>query len=135
MILCDAAQSAPDGKLHILGAGWSQTGSPTAPMALAVMVKVPWDRANQKIKMAFSLLDADGSPVVLPTPLGPKTLGSEAEMEVGRPAGLPHGSSIDASFALNVGSLPLQPGRYEWRLLIGGDDKVQAPFTVRAGTA
>lgn len=132
LILCDAAQAAPDGKLHMLGAGWSLTGTPTAPMALAVLIKVPWDRANQKIKMRFSLLDSDGQPVLVQTPVGPQGISSEGEIEVGRPAGLAHGSPIDASFALNVSPIPLQPGRYEWRMDLGEDDQFHAAFTVRS---
>ena len=41
LILCDAAQ-AESGKVHMLGAGWSITGSPSAPHAVAVLIKVPW---------------------------------------------------------------------------------------------
>ena len=66
VILCDAAVADPGGKVHMLGAGWSMTGSPTAPQAVAVLMKIPWDRANQKIPMALRLLDADGKPVKLP---------------------------------------------------------------------
>ncbi len=130
MILCDAAQSDPAGKLHMLGAGWSVTGTPTAPQAVAVLIKVPWDRANQALPMRLQLLDADGHAVLLSSPVGQSPLSVQSTVEVGRPPGLPPGSSIDASFALNVQPLPLQPGRYEWRLELA-EQSFSAFFLVR----
>ena len=132
VILCDAAVADPGGKVHMLGAGWSTTGSPTAPQAVAVLMKIPWDRANQKIPMALRLLDADGGPVKLSGPTGEvQPIENRAELEVGRPPGLAHGSPIDASLALNVAPMPLPPGRYEWRLELG-DQTFSASFQVRS---
>jgi uncharacterized protein DUF6941 len=132
IILCDAAVADPSGKVHMLGAGWSVTGTPTAPQAVAVLMKIPWDRANQRLPMALRLLDADGTPVSLDGPDGPQVIESRGEVEVGRPPGLAPGSPIDASFALNVQSMPLQPGRYEWRLELA-DQTFGASFQVRNG--
>lgn len=129
LILCDAAVSDPAGKLHMLGAGWSVVGTPTAPHAIAVLARIPWDRANQKISWSLSLLDSDGRAVILPTPEGEQRIGQEASMEVGRPPGITHGSPLSASFALNVPSLPLEPGRYEWRLKIA-ETELTAAFEV-----
>ena len=63
LILCDAAVADPAGKLHMLGAGWSLTSTPTAPQAVAMLIKIPWDRANQKLHFALRLLDPDGKQV------------------------------------------------------------------------
>jgi hypothetical protein len=126
LILCDAAVADPAGKVQMLGAGWSITSTPTAPHAVAVLMKVPWDRSNQKLPMKLDLLDSDGHPVVLAG--NPITAGGE--IEVGRPPGLAAGSMLDAAFALNVPSLPLQPGRYDWRLDFAGTIVV-ATFTAR----
>ena len=128
LILCDAAQ-ASSGKVHMLGAGWSITGSPTAPHAVAVLMKVPWDRANQPMPLRLQMREADGSPVSVPTPEGAISIAAEAKIEVGRPPGLAPGSMLDASFALNVPSLPLVPGRYEWRLMLA-EQEFFASFTV-----
>lgn len=129
MILCDAAQADQSGKLHMLGAGWHMTGSPTAPQAVAVMIKVPWDRTNQKIPITLRLLDSDGKAVCLPTPNGSSALEIKTLVEVGRPAGIAHGSYIPAAFAVNVGSMPLTPGRYVWHLTAGETER-QEPFQV-----
>jgi len=130
LVLCDAAQ-AESGKVHMLGAGWSITGSPSAPHAVAVLIKVPWDRSNQPMSLKVQMHEADGSPVSISTPEGPLTVGTEAQIEVGRPPGLAPGSMLDASFAFNIPSLPLPPGRYEWRLTLAEHEQV-ASFTVRA---
>jgi hypothetical protein len=96
LILCDAAQADPAGKVHMLGAGWSMTRSPTAH-AVAVLIKVPWDRANQKLPLKLILLDSDGHPVRLDTSEGPAEIMSAGEIEVGRPPGLASGSMLDAA--------------------------------------
>lgn len=132
IILCDAAQADPmGGKVHMLGAGWSRMPSPTTPHAVVVLLKIPWHRANEKLPMALELRTADGPPVELKTADGNAQVGVRTEIEVGRPPGLPHGSTLDASFALNVGALPLVPGRYEWHLTLA-DREFGASFTVSA---
>lgn len=132
LILCDAAQADPSGKLHMLGAGWSITGIPTGPHAVAILVKVPWDRANQKIHGKLTLVDSDGRPVELPTPDGGRTtIVMDVDLEVGRPPGLEHGSMIDAAMAFNVGPLPLPSGRYQWRLDLG-EQHFAASFAARS---
>jgi hypothetical protein len=129
LILCDAAQADPaTGKVHMLGAGWSRTSTP-APHAVAVLVKVPWDRSNQKLHLTLELHDADGNVVAFDTPGGRQPVVAEGDVEVGRPVGLAPGSPLDASFALNVAPLPLAPGRYNWHLSIAEEERV-ASFTV-----
>jgi hypothetical protein len=125
ILLCDAAQADPSGKVHMLGAGWSITTSPTHPSAIAVLIKVPWDRANQKLTTALTLEDADGKPPAM------AALSSEGIIEVGRPPGLDPGTPIDAAFQVTIPSLPLPPGRYTWRLKIA-EQEFTASFQVRA---
>jgi len=129
LILCDAAQAEPSGKVHILGAGWSITSSPTSH-AVAVLIKVPWDRANERIPLKLTLLTADGFPVELPAMDGRARIEQRGTIEVGRPPGLTPGSQLDASFALNIPPLPLAPGRYEWRLELA-ECVLSSSFSVR----
>lgn len=130
LILCDAAQAdSGSGKVHMLGAGWSVTSSPSSH-AVALLIKVPWDRANERLSLALELRDADGQPVVLTMPEGNAAVRAQGELEVGRPAGIAPGSALDASFALNVPPLPLAPGRYEWHVTVAGQI-FSAFFTVR----
>ena len=134
MLLADAAQ-AVDGKLYVLGGGWSITGPAPAPFAIAVKVEVPWDQAARRHALRLELLDADGDPVLLPTVDG----GSEAVVieqafETGIPPGLKPGTPLDFAFAINFGPLPLAPdGRYEWRMSIDGvaHDEWRLAFSTR----
>lgn len=69
MMLADHAAAA-DGKLYINGGGWSIIGPAPTPGAIALSVKVPWDEREHMHEMLIELLDADGQPVLVPTPLG-----------------------------------------------------------------
>lgn len=130
LILCQsAAADSSQGTLHMLGAGWSITNSPTMPQAVALLIKVPWDRANQQLHIVVELLDADGSTVELAGPKVPQPVRAEADLEVGRPPGIAHGSPLDAAMALNFPALPLQPGRYQWRVSVA-DTTESESFTV-----
>ncbi len=131
LLLADSAQVA-DGKLYVLGAGWQFTGPQPGPMAVAVILDVPWDMANQSIRFELQLLDEDGAPVVLPDG---GAIGVSGEVEVRRPPGHPPGAPFSAPLALNIQPLPLPPGRsYEWRLSVQDEHQGtwSLPFRVRA---
>jgi hypothetical protein len=133
LLLADAAQVTPDGKLHALGIGWTHTGSPvTAPSAIAFILHVPWSETNRKITWTLDLLDADGKPVILQTgPESTTTIHMQQEIEVGRPPGTKPGSAINAPFAMMVSPMPLDPDRtFVWVLRIG-DREWRASFTTR----
>lgn len=127
VLLCDAAVGDPTGKMHMLGAGWSITGTPTAPAAVVVLLKVPWDRAGGKLPVLLRLVDADGHPVTIDG----RTVGLRQEMAVGRRPEVQPGVPVDASFALNLGPMTLPPGRYRWLLDID-EEQWSAGFTVLA---
>ena len=114
MMLADAAQQV-GGKLYILGGGWSTTGSPTAPMAVAIKIEVPWDRTNVDTTGAWPW----STPTVVPSrrrTTAPSR--SPVSWRSAAPPGLPDGTPLDAPLVVSFGSMPLQPGRYEWRLEI-----------------
>jgi hypothetical protein len=117
MLLADSAQ-AVGGKLYILGGGWSLIGPAPTPMALAIKIDLPWDRANIKHHWRLELLDVDERPVRVDTGIDGERqpLFLEGELEVGRPPGLKAGTALDIPLAINLGPLPLEPGRqYQWR--------------------
>ncbi len=123
MMLCDAAQVA-DGKLYILGGGWSMTGPDPVPSAIALKIDVGWHEAEQPHHWELYLEDADGQPVLVNTPEGDHPIEVRGEFTVGRPPGIPEGSPIDVALAVNLGPLPLTPGtRYTWRISIDGDSQ------------
>jgi hypothetical protein len=69
MLLCDAAQVS-DGKLYILGGGWSMTGPDPVPSAVALKIDVDWHEAETSHHWELFLEDADGRPVFMETPDG-----------------------------------------------------------------
>jgi Family of unknown function (DUF6941) len=134
VLLCDSAQVA-EGKLNILGGGWSICGPGPVQMALAIKIDVPWDQANRPHSFSLWLQEADGQPVTLPGPEGDQPLRSDGQFETGRPAGLPEGVALDVPLALNFGALPLPPrSRFTWKLEIDGDTEEgwEVSFTTRA---
>jgi hypothetical protein len=134
MLLCDHAQSA-DGKLNLLGGGWSVTGPQPSPFGIAILFQVPWDRANELHQFRLELLDADGRAFMIEGgPEGEQPVRVEGSFETGRPAGLRPGTPIDFPFAMNSGPLPLPPGsRFEWRLTVDDQthDDWRLAFTTR----
>jgi hypothetical protein len=133
LMLADSAQ-AVENKLYVLGGGWSQAGPDPFPSAIALHIKVPWDQANITHTLTLELVDSDGNAFTVPGTDGAEPLVVRSEFEVGRPPGTTPGTSIDLSFALNIGPLPLPPGRrYEWRLSIGEEshENWRLPFSVR----
>jgi hypothetical protein len=133
IMLADAAE-AVNGKLYVLGGGWSMTGPDPAPMALAIKIEVPWDQTNREHQCRLELIDSDGEPVLTETPDGEQPVVFEAGFEIGRPAGLKPGTPLDLPLAVTVPPLPLEAGgRYEWRLSIDGesDDDWRVAFSTR----
>lgn len=133
MLLADAAQVA-DGKLYILGGGWSITGPVPMPSAVAVKVEVDWNEVDELHHWELFLVDEDGHPVMVDTPEGSRALEVRGDFQVNRPEGLPPGSPVDFSLAVNMGPLPLAAGkRYRWNLAIDGqaDESWAVSFSTR----
>lgn len=140
MLLADYVQVS-DGKLTVVGGGWSLTGPDPTPFGIAILVHVPWDQANRRHTLRLELIDSDGRAVTVPAPDGeagdgePIVFLNDIEFEVGRPAGIKPGTPLELPLAVNSGPLPLEPGgRYEWRLSINGegDEDWRLAFSVRS---
>ncbi|CAN5611767.1 hypothetical protein BH23CHL8_BH23CHL8_18870 [soil metagenome] len=119
MLLCDAVQEA-NGKLFILGGGWTYIGPEIGPMGVAILMEVPWADANKKHHFKLTLCNTDMAPVAV----GPEgqIMQMEGEIEVGRPPGAPVGNPFMVPLALNVAPLPLAPdARFLWVLEVDGD--------------
>lgn len=136
VLLADSAQAA-EGKLYVLGGGWTDTpltpDGHTIPHALAVLVHVPWDEATRPHQLTAKLRDVDGHQVEIGDE--PEPVEFAMDFEVQQPPDAPAGTALPASFALNMGPLPLRPGRYSWDLCVDDSPLQQADvsFTVREG--
>jgi hypothetical protein len=118
LIVADGAQ-AVGGKLYVMGGGWSHLwlpafpGRPPIPFAVALALRVPWNRTNQRFVFALDLKDADGQRVGDEPPV-------TGEMEQGRPPGLTPGSDQRVVLAFPIGSVFPKPGRYRFEVLVDG---------------
>jgi hypothetical protein len=129
LLLADAAQVA-DRKLFVMGGGIALIGPRPQPLAVAVLVEVPWDRANIKHAWQLELVDADGNPVMAND--RPVLVGGE--FEAGRPAGIEAGTPLPVPMAINFSGLPVKPGEsYQLRFAVDGttEPEWQTRFSVR----
>ena len=128
LLLADSAQVA-DNKLFILGGGLALVPPTPAPLAVAVKIDVPWDRAGRVHDWKLELLDADGMPVLI----ADRPVIVQGQFEVGRPDALAPGTPLPMPLAVNFSGLALPAGqRFAWRLVIDNDTEPewQAGFTV-----
>jgi len=133
MLLADSAQVA-DGKLYILGGGWSVTGPEPVPSAVAIKVAVDWHEFNASHHWELILEDADGKLVQFETPEGTQTIEVRGDFSTSTPDDVPQGTPVDVPIAVNFGPIPLTPGsRFTWRLVIDGESLPGASvsFTTR----
>jgi hypothetical protein len=129
-LLCDSAQVA-DGKLYVLGGGWSLTGPGPFIHALALRIEVPWTSANQSHTLRAVLTNEDSSPVKVGGEDG-EEIAFENEFEIGRPPGIKQGTALDVPIAVNIGPLALAPGQaYSWELSIDGTPLKRVHFQTR----
>jgi hypothetical protein len=128
-LLCDYVQVA-DGKLYILGGGWSLCGPGPFTHGLAIKVDVPWHEANRRHYLEGVLLNADGQPVHVGEP--PTEWRFRIDFEVGRPPGLLPGSPLDVPLAVNFPPLQLPPGAaYFWAISLNGQEVCRVRFATR----
>jgi hypothetical protein len=128
MILADAAQVA-DGKLSVLGGGIAVVPPTPQPMALALVVTVPWSRADEIIPWVCELLDLDGMPVMA----GDVPVLVNGQVAAGRPEGWPETQPLNVPVVISFNGLPLEPGKsFVWRLAIDGasDERWTVRFSV-----
>lgn len=130
VMLCDSAQVA-DGKLYILGGGWSLCGPGPFQHALAIKIEVPWNEANRPHKLEAILQDEDNKPVNIGNPPAPVKF--DGTFEVGRPPRLPAGTPLDFVLAVNLGPMELPKGAgYSWIVTVDGSEAGKSRFRTRA---
>jgi hypothetical protein len=112
MVVADAATAA-EGKHYIHGAGWDTIFAQQFPavhssIAVAFLLRVPWNDTNSPCRVEVDLLDADDRSI-LPNPPGP--LGGP--ITVGRPPNVTPGNDLLAPFVFNLAGTTFNgPGDY-----------------------
>ena len=119
LILCDAAQVAPDSKLYTLGAGLTFIGRPVAAgpqattlppsrFALAAGFLIDWNDTNEPLSVRVAIEDDDNHPLVQ----------LQAQLVVGRPPQAPPGMEQRALLALPIMMQFPKAGPYHARATI-----------------
>lgn len=132
MLLADAAQVA-EGKLSVLGGGIAVVPPTPQPLALAMIVTVPWSRADETIPWVCELLDTNGMPVMA----GDVPVLVNGQVAAGRPEGWPETQPLNVPVVISFNGLPLTPGAsFIWRLAIDGasDERWAISFSVAQDT-
>jgi hypothetical protein len=129
LLLCDYAE-AVNGKLYVMGGGWSILFAADRPvnMSVAALIAVPWDQTNRPHQIALELLTDDGAAVE--SEGNPVAL--RGQFEVGRPPGVKPGTSFNTPFVWNISGLVLAGGGYQWKLSVDGDPRASRAFVVTA---
>ena len=126
-ILADGAQEA-DGKLYVLGGGWDRLTvkslpAPLVTAALAIVLSVPWNEANETIRFEIFLVHEDEAP-------GPEPwIGGE--LVTGRPADAVPGMDLPVRLAFPTAGVVLKAiGGHAFVLMVNGQEKARAKFRV-----
>ena len=136
VLLADAAQSDPSGKVHALGLGWTVIDAPTTqPMAVVVLVGFEnrAEVADGPHEIVLRLLDADGSPFTPPDAHEPIAVRAALDMGPGPDEALDGPSTAPLVVSIGPG-LPLEPSRrYRWEAEVDGraEQAAGAAFVTR----
>ncbi len=129
LILADAAQVS-QGKLFLLGGGWdvlnvNQVFPYSQQIGLAVSFRVAWNETNEKHNVEVQVETEDGTELA--------KIG--AQLEVGRPPGIPVGTEQRAQIAANFPIRFDKPGVFAVVARIEGQDTSRTVFRVVGGKA
>jgi hypothetical protein len=126
LITADAA-SISEGKINMLGAGWTRVSAGLANFCVVVRLDIPWSMTNTEIDWSLDLTDEDGR-IYEPNEVSGR-LHLEGQVQVERPADMTHGASLEAPLVIPFIQLPLRQGALEWRFQIA-NTVATYPFSV-----
>lgn len=131
LLLAHAAE-VQNSLLYAIGVGWTQIGPAPSPFAIAAVVEVGWDETSRRHAFEIVFEDADGHPIMVPTPAGDQPFRLPAEFAVGRPPDAVQGTSFIVPIALNIQPVQLPPGRRcVVKALVDGEVLDELFFAVR----
>ena len=121
LMLCDYAQVV-EGKLYIVGGGWSVANRLTGH--IAAIFQLPYEWAQRRMRTVFALQQADGEPV-----LGASSI--ILEWEVAPQLAEQRGAQLDAPVAIPLPPIDLPNGRYRWVVTVDGEqNEWKLPFLI-----
>lgn len=122
---------AINNKLYLQGAGWTDIVQQVAPngqpgithMGMAVSILIGWNETNRRFPLTLTLQHEDGD----------KIAEVAAQIEAGRPPGIPVGSDFRSVLAIGAEIQFPKTGGYELRADLDGEQRT-AVFRVHAPT-
>jgi hypothetical protein len=123
LLLCDWAEVV-QGKLFAQGMGWSiVVADEPIQMAIAVLIRVPYDQTNKNHKAEVRMRTEDGAPY-------PDEGGMfQFEFEIGRPPGMKVGQEQNLPFAAKLAGIAFPTGGYLFEIEVDNVLLDTAPFT------
>lgn len=136
LILGDYARVS-EGKLDVIGGGWTVAGPGPITAGVGVIVEIPWDQRSGSHALRLRLTDADGRLVQIQQPDGSvQAIEIATEFQFESVQEHVEGAPLPFALAVNVPNLPLPGGqRFEWWLEVDGQTNVawKAAFSTRQG--
>jgi hypothetical protein len=112
---------AINGKLYLQGAGWTDIQLPAAAndqpgivhMGIAVSVLIGWNDTNRRFPLTLTLAHEDGEELTQ----------VQAQIEAGRPPGIPHGADFRSVLAIGAEIQFPRTGTYRLRAELDGQHR------------
>lgn len=112
---------AINGKLYLHGAGWTDLQQPIGPagqpaivhLGIAVSILIGWNETNRRFPLTVTLTHEDGAEVAR----------VEAQIEAGRPPGIPAGSDFRSVLAVGADIQFPTTGAYRLSAELNGERK------------
>jgi hypothetical protein len=106
--LADFGQISPDGKLSMIGGGWTLHRAISYPapavFSICMSILIPWNEAGIKYPSTLTIADEGGVPIVPPM---------NGEVMVGKSADIPKGMTQRAQVALMFSGIQIpRAGKY-----------------------
>lgn len=115
LLTANQAMVREDGLVDASGLGWSGLRLPSPPVALILIIKIPYDQLAMDHQVRIQLRDADHREL---------DIGMVFELSLGQDGSRPAGAAVDYARVIDVpADLPLLPdSTYEWVVNIDGTE-------------
>ncbi len=121
IILCDFAQVSPDGKLTLVGAGWSFINPGPTSFGVGIMLELDPNVVMNPHRFELTLRDADGRPLNDPAGNPIKITGLAPPQPA--PPGHPAGMAVKRQHGFNFAGLVL-PAAGRFQVVLTVDDSL-----------
>lgn len=130
MLLADAAQDAPGGKVSALGIGWTRIPQPVAAFSIIGFAELTGAEAVQPHDLAITLCDLDGNPVMADA--DHVLIRVDVQLQGQVADDLEEYECVRLQFAIPIpGGMPVEPGGYQFKAVIDDDPAQSATYRFR----